>query len=444
MSNIERPRGTRDFGPAEMAARRRLEQKLRGLLERWGYREVQTPTFEHLELFTAKSGPGVVDQLYAFKDKGERELTLRPELTAPVLRYYVSDLQMAPKPLRLHYFGPCFRYERPQSGRYREFWQFGTELIGADGPEGDAEIIALAQACVQAAGVREHALRVGHIGLLRTLVKHVPEAQRAETFRRIDKDDAGLEAFLLEAGTAAPVAALVGRASGLTARLELGGGASEVQARIEAALDPARRAFGGAAGALPPADLAEVETAFKRLADVLLALSAMAGGITVHVDFGVARGLDYYTGVVFEIEAPDLGAEKQVLGGGAYALAELFGGSPVASVGFGLGFDRVLLAAGETPRARPVDAHMVPIGEAARFEAARIAQALRGAGLHVSLDVNRRNPSKNLDYANAIGARHAVILGSKELERGVATVKDLATGNQDEVPVAQLAKRLGG
>jgi len=116
---MQPPRGTRDFGPDEMAARRALEEKLRRVFRTYNYREVQTPTFEEVELFLAKSGPGIRDEIYDFKDKSDRELALRPELTAPVMRYYFSTLKMQPKPIRLFYFGPCYRYDRPQAGRYR-------------------------------------------------------------------------------------------------------------------------------------------------------------------------------------------------------------------------------------------------------------------------------------------------------------------------------------
>ena len=139
------PRGTRDFNPAEMQKRRYLEDSMKKTFKIFGYREVQTPMFENLDLFTAKSGEGIIEEIYSFADKGGRELALRPELTAPVIRFYVDKLQMEPKPLKLFYFGNCFRYDRPQKGRYREFRQAGCEIIGTDTPEALAELIALAE-----------------------------------------------------------------------------------------------------------------------------------------------------------------------------------------------------------------------------------------------------------------------------------------------------------
>ena len=132
---LQRPRGTRDFLPDEMAKRRYVENKLREAATRWGYGEIKTPTFEHIELFTLKSGEGILGEIYNFKDKGDREIALRPELTAPVVRMYVEELQRSPKPLKFFYFDNCFRYERPQKGRFREFFQFGVEIIGSARPE---------------------------------------------------------------------------------------------------------------------------------------------------------------------------------------------------------------------------------------------------------------------------------------------------------------------
>jgi len=141
---LQKPRGTRDFLPDEMERRRLIERRMREAARRWGYREVSTPDFEHLELFTMKSGEGIIQEMYVFEDKGGRQMTLRPEVTAAVLRMYVNEGKVLPKPIRWCYFADCFRYERPQKGRYRQFWQFGVELIGADTPSADAEVVMLA------------------------------------------------------------------------------------------------------------------------------------------------------------------------------------------------------------------------------------------------------------------------------------------------------------
>jgi histidyl-tRNA synthetase len=431
--SAQRPKGTRDFAPDEMERRRAVEGRFRALARGFGYREVQTPTFEHLELFTSKSGEGVVKQLYAFKDKADRDLTLRPEITAPVLRFYVAEMAMQPKPLKLFYFGNCFRYEEPQSGRYREFWQFGTELIGPETPEAAAESVAFAHACLAASGLQGLELRVGHIGVLKALARYLAmdDGARQKLFALVDKRE--VQAKRSEAERIlGPF--LGGRAAQpLLGFLEdLSEGAKDrptIQAEHAALLK----------------ELPEVGLALDSLGKTMEFLRAM-GVQDAKEDLGVVRGLDYYTGVVFEFHSPDLGAESQVCGGGVYALAELFGGEPVGSTGFAIGFDRVLLALERSGRSPPpakgLDAFIAPIGEPARPKAFALAAQLRAQGLAVDVDLMRRGPSKCLDYANSVGARKVVLLGSTELERGVATVKDMASGQQGEVPLEGLAEAL--
>lgn len=431
--SAQRPKGTRDFAPDQMERRRHVEGLFREAAARFGYREVMTPTFEHLELFTSKSGEGVVKQLYAFKDKADRDLTLRPELTAPVLRFYVSDLSMSPKPLKLFYFGNCFRYEEPQSGRYREFWQFGTELIGPETPEAAAESVAFAQALLHAAGLRNLELRVGHIGVLKAFARYLAmdDAARQRLFALVDKRE---------------VAAKRAEAERILQPFLKGQPAQPFLAFLEDISEGAKdRATVLAEHAALLGSLPEVREALDRLGETFRFLEAM-GVEGAREDLGVVRGLDYYTGVVFEFHSPDLGAESQVCGGGVYALAELFGGEPVGSTGFAVGFDRVLLAlerGGLAPApAKELSAYVVPIGEAARGRAFALAAELRRAGVRLDVDLMRRGPSKCLDHANAVGARRVVLLGSKELERGVATVKDMRSGEQREVALAALADEL--
>ncbi|MEM3478202.1 MAG: ATP phosphoribosyltransferase regulatory subunit, partial [Archaeoglobaceae archaeon] len=184
---IERPRGTRDFLPEEMEKRRDVEKRLREIAESFGYREVATPTFEHSELFKLKSGEGIIEEMYVFKDKSERELALRPELTAPIIRMFVNECSRMPKPLRFYYIGNCFRYERPQKARYREFWQFGVELIGSDSYLANAEVIFLAYKMLKSLEI-DFELNIGHVGILRSILS--PLGDKAErAMRLIDKND---------------------------------------------------------------------------------------------------------------------------------------------------------------------------------------------------------------------------------------------------------------
>jgi len=442
---FERPRGTRDFRPEEMEERRWLEASFRETFRRHGYREIQTPTFEHTALFTAKSGPNVVKEIYTFQDKGAREICLRPELTAPVLRFYVNELSHEPKPLKVYYFGPCYRYEEPQEGRYREFWQFGLELLGPEGPAADAEVIAVAHRALRNAGLAGFTLYVGHIGVLRALVNALglDEARTAEVFRRIDKDDPELPAFLGAQGVPPRLASALLSTATHRRTLELADdaaiGAYFAQAR--AAIAPAELRDGVAAA---------IEKALTDVQETALLLRAH-GVPKLDLDLGVARGLDYYTGTVFEFHADTLGSQSQIGGGGAYSLAELFGGEKVGSCGFGLGFDRILLALkkeGAVPPLRAAaDVYVCTLGSQARAVALGLAAELREKGLAVDVDTMGRGLGKALQHAAKLGARSALIVGDKGLAAGTVTLRDLASGEQSDVPladaVAQVAKRFG-
>ena len=417
---FERPRGTNDYGPEEMARRRAVEAILRDTAHRFGFREIATPMFESLELFTAKSGPGIVKELYAFKDKGGRDIALRPEFTASVVRFYLSDLRNLPKPVKVCSVGNVFRYEEPQKGRYREFTQFNAEVLGAPPLQGDAEVIAFAIGCLRAVGVKEVRARVGHIGMLRSFLTVPPEDQ-ATVLHALDKRDfPALKQELDRLGLQSlePV---------LREYIELKGG-PEVLDRGAKLLD------GGGA---------EAFESLRKLAERLRAY----GIEHVTFDLGVVRGLDYYTGMVFEIDSPNLGAEKQVMGGGAYTLAELFGGDPVSQTGFAFGLDRIVMAAEAegvklpTPR---LDCYVVPIGEALQPKALEVLQRLREAGVSADMDLLGRGPSKNLDYANAIRARFAVLVGEAESKRGAVAVKDLDSGKQEEMRLEDLIARARG
>jgi len=392
---LARPRGTRDLLPAEMERRRFVESCFRDVAERWGYREVATPAFEPLELFTLKSGEAIVDELYSFTDRGGRALALRPELTAPVMRMYVNELQSAPKPLKFYYYGDCFRYERPQSGRYRQFWQFGAELIGSAQAEADAEVIALAGQMLKSVGLAAE-IHVGSLDVLRAVLCELDDDTCALAMRLIDKGD--------------------------FERLhELPHGDAAI--RIIEADDP----------------LAEAENvaSLDHLLNVLELLGTL--GVTYTVDFGIARGLEYYTGIVFEAYAHGLGAQNQVLGGGAYRLAQLFGGDDVQATGFGIGFDRIVRAVNVTRKAPP-RILVVPTKEARRY-ALGVVNELR-ATVRADVDVMGRPVRAQLAYANSAGFDFAVIIGAREMESSQLTLRDLRTGAQESLRVQEIIDRV--
>lgn len=394
---ISKPRGTRDFTPQEMQKRRWLETKMREIFEKYGYEEISTPTIEHLELFTLKSGEGIIEETYAFEDKAGRKLALRPELTAPVMRFYVEKFQMEPKPLKFYYFGNCFRYDRPQKGRYREFWQFGCELIGSNKPEAMAELITMAYDILKEIGLKNIVLRIGNLDILRKFLDSIG-ANDAEIMRLIDKKDF-----------------------------------DELKKKI--------RNFEEFEKFINIKDLDELKQDYKeidKMKEVIEFLEEFS--VPYNIDLSIARGLEYYIGIVFEIDAPKLGAEKQICGGGEYSLVPLLGGKSTPTAGFAIGFDRTLLAL-EMEGFKFVEVEK-PIYIAYMHgmlkEAIKIAKMLRKEGMKVEMDLMRRSISKSLDYANRKGIKKVVIVAPEEWEKGKVLIKDMVSGKQEEIDIESL------
>ncbi|MCD6331021.1 MAG: histidine--tRNA ligase [Thermoplasmata archaeon] len=396
---ISKPRGTRDFTPEEMRKRRWLENKMRRVFELYGYEEIATPTIEHLELFTIKSGEEIIEETYAFEDKSGRKLALRPELTAPVMRFYIEKFQMEPKPIKFYYFANCFRYDRPQKGRYREFWQFGCELIGTDKPEAMAELIAMAYHVLEEAGLRNIILRIGNLDILRKFLDELG-ANDASIMRLIDKKDF----------------------DSLKEKIDE---FEKFQGFIE------RKSLDGL-------EYKEVE----RMEEILKFLDEFS--VPYNLDLSIARGLDYYIGIVFEIDAPKLGAEKQICGGGEYNLIPLLGGKATPTSGFAIGFDRVLLALEMegiefSEKEKPV---YIAYMQGMIKEAIKIAKMLRKNGVKVEMDLMRRSISKSLDYANKKGIEKVIIVAPDEWNRGNVILKDMEKGKQREVNIKNILKEL--
>ncbi len=404
---LQKPRGTRDFLPDEMEARRTIEWRMREVARRWGYREVCTPEFEDLDLFTMRSGEGIIEEMYVFEDKGGRKLALRPEITASVIRMYINEAKVAPKPLRWCYFADCFRYERPQKGRYRQFWQFGVELIGADTALADAEAIMLAAEMLNATGVT-YELKVGHLSFMKNLLEDLePSAQRRVMANLDKKDFDGLKASLESID-----------------KPDLGNSLiSLVECRDLA------EAF-EIAGTIPEKE---------RIHQTINTLDA--AGVDYSLNFGIARGLDYYTGMVFEGFAQNLGAENQILGGGAYRLAHLFGGDDVASCGFAIGFDRVMVSLGETQHKKDTVVAIVCTNEG-RNHAREVARIFRAAGIRSEMDLMERGLGAQLAHASRT-ADFAIVIGQREAESGNVTLKNLHSGEQKTLDPASAIAEVG-
>lgn len=428
---FNRPRGTRDFLFDEMRLRKEVESSLRNVFENYGYQEIKTPLFEELKLFTTKSGEEIVDQLYNFKDKSDREIALRPEITAPVARLYLNELQKTTsKPIKLYYYGSCFRYERPQKGRFRQFWQFGCELIGAKSPEGEGEVIAMCNDSLNALGITSADININHLGIIRGLFKHfnIDTATQREIMVVIDKGDKEL----LEDS-------LIGE-NPLIDNEELNNvliklidivGDKTILKDIEELIEPYE----------------EPKEAYEQLKELVDVLENF-GVDNYTINLGVARGLDYYTGIVFEVYIPELGAQKQVCGGGTYSLIKVFGGQEIESTGFAFGFDRLMNAIEELQEEKELESHIdvyvAPINDSVRGKAFEIAQILRRNGIRSDVDLNRKKFKKLMNHANNLKVKKVAIIGPKDLEENKITLKDMESGNQEQIAIDELVNTIKG
>lgn len=410
------PRGTRDFTPKEMQKRRFVEKKFRTVFESYGYQEVQTPTFEHLELFLEKSGESVLDEIYEFTDKGNRQLALRPELTAPVMRMYVNQLQMEPKPMKLYYFGNCYRYDRPQKGRYREFLQAGCELIGTNTAEAIAELIALSSDMFRTIGLTEIELHIGNLQLLSNIfdMLSLNEDQRHRLLPVIDKEE-------------------FDDVDELLTQWDID------ETRKNDVLTLLQDQDSNVLYRLLEEDKKSVEE-IKRLHQVLDLLQNQFS-VNATLNMGIVRGLDYYTGIVFEVKAPSLGAEKQICGGGEYNLIELFGGRKTFTAGFALGFDRTILAMQEEQVSFPemgLDYYVVSYNDEMIPLALDVVNKLRQKHrFSCDVDLLRRSIGKALKYASSQNTAYAIILGPREVEEHKLTLRNMESGKQKEIDIDQ-------
>lgn len=428
---FQAPKGTRDFYPAEMAVRRRIEAAWRDASVAFGFEEIDGPTFEHLGLYTAKSGEGIVSELFSFRRAGgSDDYALRPEFTPTLARMAAARAAQLPVPVKWFAVPNFFRAERPQRGRLREFFQWNVDLLGLEGPSIDAEVIGVAVAALARLGLAATDVRVkvSHRVAAGRLVRAlgVAEESVAGAFELLDRrDKMPPEEFMKRA-------AALGLASDALARFE-----AAVRTRVPVAGD--LEGLARAAG-IHGSELAELEA---------LRGALVAAGLAdwCEFDLGIVRGLAYYTGTVFEIHEAS-GAERAIAGGGRYdGLVELFGGPRTPAMGFGMGdvvLGLVLADRGLLPKdgaellPRP-DAFVVSAGEpAAEEELPRLVARLRAAGLHVRHSYKAtRNVGKLLADASKQRARWAVILGT-ELAQGQVQLKDLASGEQRVVPLADV------
>ena len=407
-------KGTRDLLPPETELWNRVEQSAREVFATFGFGEIRSPIFELTDLFARAVG-GETDivskEMYSFEDRDETSVSLRPEATASVCRAYLEHgMQQLPAPVKLYYLGPMFRRERPQKGRYRQFYQIGAEVLGgSDAPGIDAEVIEMVMAFFSRLELEGVQLEINSIG------------HSAEECRRgyIEKLRAALEKVKDQLG-------------------------EDSRRRIETnplrVLDSKLESEQAIIANLPRIGDHLCDACAKHYAEVKRQLELR--GVAFKENWRLVRGLDYYMRTTFEITAKGLGSQDAVCGGGRYdGLMELLGGPPTKGIGFAIGEDRLILSlqeAGKGGVARGRDVYIAWMGEGAQPAAIAAAQKLRNAGFRVELPPTEQKFGKALGQADKLGSRYALILGEDEVASGLWTLKTLADGSQQKYAEAEL------
>lgn len=411
------PRGTKDIVPAEAYKWNYLEGKFRDLCRLYGYEEIRTPIFEHTELF--KRGVGdttdiVQKEMYTFKDRGDRDLTLKPEGTAGVIRAFIENKMYAEtQPTKLFYITPCFRYERPQSGRQRQFHQFGVEALGSDTPSLDAEVISLAMQFLGEAGLKDLTVSINSVGC--------PVCR--EEYNQLLKDYLAAKADVL--------CDLCNDRRDKNPMRVIDCKNETCQANI---VD------------IPLMADHLCENCKDHFSQLKLYLDEM--DINYVVDKKIVRGLDYYKRTAFEIISNDLGAQSTVCGGGRYdGLVEQIGGpSGYSGIGFGLGVERLLLtleANGvEIGNPNHTDIFVVTIGDKAKLKSFSILKDLRDNHISADKDHLDRSLKAQFKYSNKINAKYTIVIGDDELDKDEATLKNMETGDQKLIKISELVEEL--
>jgi histidyl-tRNA synthetase len=415
-------RGMRDLIGEETHVFTSIINKTRETARLYGYKEVITPHVEPFELLSAKSGEEIRQRMFIFKDLGDRLVALRPEFTASIARLATTSLKNEPKPLRLFSVGTVYRYDEPQRGRYREFWQSNYELMGSAKPEADAEIVLLTNNLMASLGFQRYAFKIGHIGLIRGILSQdgVDEKTQNAVLQRMDKKEFDSALKLVESEKCR------GMLEGL---LKIKGNDwLDIVEQIQTYVTGYEKA----------------EAAAENLAAVLK-LVTESTKISITVEPAFARGLEYYTGIIFEIYIP--GLDIALGGGGRYdKLIEAFGGEFTPAVGCAHGIDRIAIAL-ETQKTAPAikmekTVVVIPITEVIKSEALKIAQELRAAGVTVEFEVMGRKMAKALEDADKRKDDFAVIVGERELKEGSVVLKELANRKQSIVPIDKLIEKI--
>lgn len=411
-------KGARDFYPEDKRLQKYMFSTMRRVVESFGYEEYDAPALEPLEIYTAKTGEEIVnEQTYAFEDRGDRKIALRPEMTPTVSRLVAARHQELAYPLRLFNIGARWRYERPQRGRYREFYQLDVDLFGLEGMEAESETIQVADAIMQAFGAKREAysIRINSRPLMNGLLKDylgLGEVESQTMAKLIDR------MHKLE-----PV---------------------QFNSQVEAILSPSHRQKGAAQELLQLlkiASLAELPAELQKLPAVkeisaLMSRLELQGITNAVFDLSLMRGFDYYTGTVFEVFDNNPNNNRSMFGGGRYdGLVGLFGVEPIPTVGFAMGdvtLQNFLEVHGLLPNLKPeTDAYVVLVGDVSA-KVQPILKELREMGLNLAVDYSGRSADKQLKMANKRHLTWVIFIGDKELETGSYTLKNLLSGEEEK------------
>ena len=413
-----------------MIKRRFVVETIRSVFELYGYDEIETPAFEFLDVLTAKCGPEIKEQIYTFKDKAGRDLGLRFDLTVPLARVVASHPDL-PKPFKRYCISRVWRYEEPQSGRFREFWQADADIVGSAKMDADAEVIVVAISCLKRLGMRNFRVRLSNRKILESIVASADVERELwlSVFRAIDKlDKVGREGVRRELER---LSLTDDQISTIMMQISKSGSLDAVEKEVSHVLTERGK------------------EGFNELAEIISNLELYNCSGYVVVDLSLARGLDYYTGPIFEVSAETNVNVGSVAGGGRYDnLIELLGGPPTPATGISLGIDRlveVLSEANMLPTARTLtQAFVAYTNPSLKKEAMAVAEKLRSEGIRVEVDVMGRKLDRQLKYADAKGIPYVVILGPQEVEKGVYRVRDMGARKERLVNLQELVELLKG
>ena len=406
-------KGTQDILPSQSHRWQVLEAAIHNTMDTYGYSEIRTPAFERTELFSRGVGEEtdiVSKEMYSWTDQGGENLTLKPELTAPVVRSFIQHNLGGQSPInKLYYIDALFRRERPQKGRYRQFHQFGIEAFGSEHPEIDAEVIALAMSVFNDIGLTGLTLKLNSIGS--------PECR--SDYRNALRDF--LKPHFNDLSETSQK-----RFENNPMRI--------LDTKIPHEIEILKEAP-NISDSLTAEDKAHFE-------EVCSLLDAM--GIQYLIESNLVRGLDYYTRTTFEITSTELGAQDAICGGGRYdGLVETLGGKPTPGIGFAAGMERILLALGDDDLSgKTTQVYIVGLGDGVRPTVAKLAEDLRQNNVRTNFDPLRRSMKAQMREANKCGATIAIIIGDKELVTGRAEVKDLSSGDQQKIDIKSLVDHI--